>query len=504
MHSTPDQNLTPELKVIPSNSTTSGDDAKPEPPIDKELERKAVLKLDYTVLPMMALFYFLNFMDRANIGNARIAGLQKDLHLTDHEYQVCVAILYVTYMVFEMPSNLILRKIGPHILLPAIVTAWGITVTAQGFVKSYAGLIIIRLILGALEGPLFPGMVLYLSGFYTRTELSMRIAFFFSTASLSGAFSGLLAAALTNLHGVGNLPGWSWIFIIEGLITVLVGVLGFYFVPKSPRESRYLSPDQIDCIYARLERDNPLEKHAVDNFSLKQMAQSMLSPHVVMACIMFFCSGSNVLGLANFLPSIVKQLGFSPVRSQLLTVGPFGAAFFFTLLISYYSDKYQSRGIPMIILACVASIGYIIYLCSHKTYTLYGSLFFLVSGSYPMVPLGSGWASNNSEPHYRRATTIGLCFFFSSAGTILSTWRFPTKEGPRFTKTTIMTLSFAIVTGVLAVVNMIYLNRQNKLKVSKREELLAPYRKDDEKNGYDEAKAWIELGDRHPDFKYIL
>lgn len=77
-------------------------------------------------------------------------------------------------MVFEMPSNLILRKIGPHILLPAIVTAWGITVTAQGFVKSYAGLIIIRLILGALEGPLFPGMVLYLSGFYTRTELSMR------------------------------------------------------------------------------------------------------------------------------------------------------------------------------------------------------------------------------------------------------------------------------------------------------------------------------------------
>ncbi|PPR06291.1 hypothetical protein CVT24_001097 [Panaeolus cyanescens] len=503
MHSEQDHSVASDLKAIPSNSTDS-ENVKDEKPIDRDLERRAVLKLDCTVLPMMALFYFLNFMDRANIGNARIAGLQADLHLSDHRYQVCVAILYVTYMVFEMPSNLILRKVGPHILLPFIVTAWGIVVVAQGFVKSYGGLVAIRLILGALEGPLFPGMVLYLSGFYTRSELSLRIAFFFSTASLSGAFSGLLAAALSNMDGLGNLPGWAWIFIIEGLMTVIVGVLGFYFVPKTPNHSRYLTQAEKDCIYARLERDNPLEKHAVDNFSLKQMVRSMLSPHVVMACIMFFCSGSNVLGLANFLPSIVRQLGFSPVKSQLLTVGPFGAAFFFTLLISYYSDKHKSRGIPMIILAIVACIGYIIYLCSHKKYTLYGSLFFLVSGSYPMVPLGAGWAANNSEPHYRRATTIALCFFASSAGTILSTWRFPSKEGPRFTKTTIMTLTFAAVTGVLAIVNMIYLNHQNKLKVTKREELLAPYRKDDEKEGYDEAKAWIELGDRHPDFKYIL
>ncbi|PPR04191.1 hypothetical protein CVT24_010739 [Panaeolus cyanescens] len=495
------QHGTPELKMIRSNST--GSDEKIEKPIDHALERRAVLKLDLTVLPTMAVFYFLNFMDRANIGNARIAGLQADLQLSDHKYQICVAVLYVTFIVFEIPSNLLLRKIGPHILLPTIVTIWGIVVTAQGFVKSYGHLVVIRLILGALEGPLFPGLVLYLSGFYTRSELSMRIAFFFSTASLSGAFSGLLAAALTNLEGVGGLAGWAWIFIIEGLMTVVAGVVGFFVVPKTPKESRFLTQEEKDAIYARLERENPLDKH-VDTFSIKQVVQSITSPHVIMVLLMFFCSGSNVLGLANFLPSIVRQLGFSPVKSQLLSVGPFGAAFFFTLLVSYYSDKYKSRGIPMIILAIVACIGYIIYLCSRDKYTLYGSLFFLVCGSYPMVPLGSGWAANNSEPHYRRATTIGLCFFASGAGTILSTWRFPTKEGPRFTNTTIMTLTFAAVTGLLTIANMYYLNRQNKLKVSNREELLRPYAKDGEKGGFDERKAWIELGDRHPDFKYIL
>ncbi|KAF9038139.1 MFS general substrate transporter [Panaeolus papilionaceus] len=489
-----------------ASASSQSENNKPDPvdePIDHALEKRAVLKLDLTILPVMSLFYFLSFLDRANIGNARIAGLQANLHLTDHRYQICVAILYVPYMLSELPSNLILRKVGPHLLLPAVVTAWGIVVIFQGFVKSFSGLIVVRLILGALEGPMFPGMVLYLSGFYTRKELSLRIAFFFSTASLAGAFSGLLAAALSNLHGVGNLPGWAWIFIIEGLFTVLVGVAGFFLVPRTPRQSRFLTEAEKDAIIRRLERSKPLDKH-VDRFTFKQLVQSIISPHVMFIFVIFFTSGSIVLGLSNFLPSIVRQLGFTPTRSQLLTVGPFGAAFVVTLVSAYYSDKYNTRGIPLIICSVITSIGYIMYLSSRDKYTLYGSLFFTVSGSYPMGPLGAGWAANNSEPHYRRATSIGLGFVASSCGAILSTWRFPTKEGPRFTKTTIQTLVFAIATGLVALANMAYLHRQNKLKVKDRELLLAPYAKDDEKAGFDEKKAWLELGDRHPDFKYIL
>ncbi|PPR06287.1 hypothetical protein CVT24_001093 [Panaeolus cyanescens] len=486
--------------------SSSGDHGKTDTvdePIDHALERRAVLKLDLTILPMMSLFYFLSFLDRANIGNARIAGLQTDLHLTDHRYQICVAILYVPYMLSELPSNLLLRKIGPHLLLPAVVTAWGIVVTFQGFVKSFSGLIVVRLILGALEGPMFPGMVLYLSGFYTRKELSLRIAFFFSTASLAGAFSGLLAAGLSNLHGAGNLPGWSWIFIIEGIFTVVIGVAGFFLVPRTPRQSRFLTDAEKDAILRLLERSKPLDVH-VDKFSVKQIIQSIISPHVIFVFIIFFTSGSIVLGLSNFLPSIVRQLGFTPTKSQLLTVGPLGAAFFLTLISAYYSDKYNTRGIPLVICSIITSIGYIMYLSSRNKYILYGSLFFTVSGSYPMGPLGAGWAANNSEPHYRRATSIGLGFVASSCGAILSTWRFPTKEGPRFTKTTITTLVFALATGLVAIINMIYLNRQNQLKIKRREELLAPYADDNEKAGYDQKKAWIELGDRHPDFKYIL
>ncbi|KAF9044192.1 MFS general substrate transporter [Panaeolus papilionaceus] len=496
-----DQHVAPDLKAVQTNNSSYNE--KVDNSIDHALEKRAVLKLDITVLPMMALFYFLNFMDRANIGNARIAGMQADLHLTDHKYQICVAILYVTYMAFEIPSNLLLRKIGPHILLPFIVTIWGSVVMAQGFVKTYGHLVAIRLILGALEGPLLPGLVLYLSGFYTRRELSMRLALVVSTASLSGAFSGLLAAALANMDGIGGLAGWSWIFIIEGIVTALAGIIGFWLVPKTPNDSMFLTQDERDAVYRRLARENPLDKH-VDTFTFKQVLRSITSPHVMMAFVMFFCSGSNILGLANFLPSIVRQLGFSPIKSQLLSVGPFGAGFFVTLTASYYSDKYKSRGIPLIVLSMVAVVGYIIYLCSHDKYTMYGSLFFLVSGSYPMIPIGAGWAANNSEPHYRRATTIGFCFFFTGAGTILSTWRFPTKEGPRFTNTTIMTMTFAAVTGVLAFAIRVYLTRQNKLKEVRREELLKPFANDDEKGGYDEAKAWIELGDRHPDFKYML
>jgi MFS family permease len=201
---------TPPAKTVESQSSLASHDT----PLHRQLEKQAVRKLDYTILPVMTVFYFLSFLDRANIGNARVAGLQKDLHLTDRQYQICVTVLYVPYIVAELPANLLLRRIGPRIMMPTLLTLWGIVVTLQGLVTSYAGLATVRAFLGLVEGPMFPGIVLYLSGFYTREELSLRVALFFSSASLSGAFSGLLAAAIQNMHGIGGKAGWAWIFIL--------------------------------------------------------------------------------------------------------------------------------------------------------------------------------------------------------------------------------------------------------------------------------------------------
>jgi len=467
-----------------------------------EAERRAVRKLDYTIVPVMTVFYLLSFLDRANIGNARVAGLQKSLGLTDHQYSVVITVLYVPYILAELPSNLLLRWIGPRFLMPTLLTTWGVIVTLQGLITSYAGLVVARAILGAVEGPMFPGIVLYLSGFYTRRDLSFRIALFFSAASLSGAFSGLLAAAIQHMDGVGGRPGWAWIFILEGLFSVLMGIGGFFLVPSTPQESRFLTQEEKDLIKCRLEHDRPSVTPDVpaDKFSIREIFRSFTSIHVIINFVMLFMDGTMLYGLAFFLPSIVNQLGFSPVNSQLLSAGPFAAGFFVTLIAAYFSDKYQNRAIPTAIIASLAVIGFSIFLGTKDKFTAYGSLYLTVPGVYAVAPLLSAWMANNSEPYYRRASSIAAGFIATNSGGILSTWRFPTKDGPRFTKTTIMDLTFAVLVVTLPALNVAVLRYMNQQKRQRRAEILAPYVTEKEPDGG--LRAWMELGDKHPDFVY--
>lgn len=184
-----------------------------QPSSSSSSERRALWKLDLSTIPILAMFYFLSFLDRANLGNARLAGLQTNLHLSDHDYSMALTVTYIPYILSELPANLLLKKLGPNLFLPGIVTIWGLITTMQGFVNSYSGLVAARFFLGLVEGGMFPAIVLYLSFFYTRRELQLRIALFFSAASLSGAFSGLLAYGIIRLDGKGNRPGWAWIFI---------------------------------------------------------------------------------------------------------------------------------------------------------------------------------------------------------------------------------------------------------------------------------------------------
>ncbi|KAF9267380.1 MFS general substrate transporter [Marasmius fiardii PR-910] len=471
--------------------------------IDPAAGKRAVRRLDLAILPMMTLYYFLSFLvsTRNKLGNARVAGLQKALHMTDHQYSVCVTVLYVPYIFAELPSNLLLRKLTPRIVMPSLLTVWGLIVTFQGFITTYPTLVGVRALLGLVEGPMFPGIVLYLSGFYTRRELSLRVAIFFSAASLSGAFSGLLAAAIIHMDGLGGRPGWAWIFILEGIFSVLVGITGFFVTPSTPRDVKFfVTEEDKDVLERRLIQDRPsVTPH--DHFSLKEVFRSLSSPHVIMVFVLFYMTGTTLYGLALFLPSIVNQLGYTPNESQLLSVGPFAAGFLVTLVSAYYSDRHQVRAIPTAMISTLAIIGFAMYLTAETKLVRYGSLYLTVPGVYAVAPVVSAWMANNSEPYYTRATSIAVGFIATNSGGITSTWMFPTKEGPRFIKTTIVDLVFSALIVVIAIVNALYLRRQNRIKKERRAQILAPYLEDGKSEDGGE-RAWMELGDRHPDFKY--
>ncbi|GAA5936451.1 uncharacterized protein JCM15063_001890 [Sporobolomyces koalae] len=460
--------------------------------VASEAEYKAaVRKLDWIVLPLTAAIYLVNFLD----GNAKVAGLQHDLGLTSHQYLICITVTYVPYIVSELPSNLLLKKIGPQILIPTLVTVWGIVSCLTGLVQNFSGLVAARFFLGLCEGGVFPGLVLYLSMFYRRKELQSRISIFFASASISGAFSGLLAAAIINLDGKGGQEGWRWIFYLEGLFTTLFGVTLFWLLPGSPSTCKFLSPRQRELVTRRLAVDSPGGEAALDDegFSWTEIRKSLTSPHVLILGVSMWCLGMTLYSLSYFLPSIIATFGYNTVQTQLLTVPPFVAAFLFTLLTAWYSDKYGSRGVCTMVCSAIGLVGYTMFYKSSLTSVRYTALFLAVTGIYSAAPALITWMPNNSAGHYRKSTSIAFGFILTNAGGIASTWLFPQEEAPHYKTASRTLVAMATLMGVFAGINLMYLRYANAQKAVRRRE----------QNGDVALRdSWKEEGDRHCEFVY--
>ncbi len=207
-------------------------------PVDEEAlsqnlnESSLVRKLDITLLPALTLLYLLSFLDRSNVGNARIEGLATDLHMTGDQYLTGLTLYFIGYVLFEVPANMVLKIWKPNLWLPTLTLAWGVVSTLMGVTQSRAGFFVVRFFLGVTEAGLFPGIVFYLSmwvvprtvfvmltahRWYKRNERQFRVALFFSAASLAGAFGGILAWGIAHMKGVGGYNGWRWIFILVRL-----------------------------------------------------------------------------------------------------------------------------------------------------------------------------------------------------------------------------------------------------------------------------------------------
>ena len=181
--------------------------------------RKLLRKLDLKLLPALTFLYLLSFLDRSNVGNARVEGLTKDLNMTGDQYLTGLTLYFVGYVLFEVPCNVVLKMWTPRMWLPTLTLVWGIVSTLMGVTQNYAGFLAVRFFLGVSESGLFPGIVYYLSMWYKREERHYRVALFFSAAALAGAFGGILAWGIAHMRGVGGYSGWRWIFILVCLPT---------------------------------------------------------------------------------------------------------------------------------------------------------------------------------------------------------------------------------------------------------------------------------------------
>lgn len=221
------------------------------------LEKALVKKIDLRLLPTLIIMYLMNYLDRNNIAAARLAGLEEELGLTGTQYLTCVSILFVGYILMQVPSNLFLNKTGtPAFYLPACMVIWGVISAATSAAQSFGGLLAVRFFLGFVEAAYFPGCLFFLSSWYTRKELGFRTAILYSGSLMSGAFSGLITAGITgNLDGKRRLRAWRWLFIIEGTITIFIALFAVLVLPNFPRTTTWLTENERQLAVWRLDED---------------------------------------------------------------------------------------------------------------------------------------------------------------------------------------------------------------------------------------------------------
>ncbi|KAK5134254.1 hypothetical protein LTR08_006798 [Meristemomyces frigidus] len=474
----------PGANGYPSVPNTAGydDDLHVECPAHTT-ERKLVRRIDLHVVPFLCILYLLAFLDRVNIANANVYGMTPELGLDGNKYNVALVIFFVPYILFEIPSNMLLKRFRPHVWLSLNMLLFGFTTAMQGVVTSYSGLLATRFFLGLFETGMFPGCFYLIGMWYRRHEAQKRFSFFFCSTTLAGAFGGLLAAAIGKMDGI---------FILEGCLTVLFGLAFFFVLPDFPEESKWLAPDEKAYVAARLRADQgrSARERAI---TLKDAGNVLKDYKVIVAGFMYFGLIVPAYGYAYFAPGIIKTFGYSAVQTQLHSVPPWAAAFGLAMLVAFLSDWTQKR-MPFAIAAiCVAIAGFAILLTVHDRPKLqYAALFLVAMGAYTAMPLIVCWFNMNLGGHHRRSIGSAWQVSFGNVGGIIAVFAFLKKDAPDYVTGYAICIAFTCLSVVSCILYGFACLAANRKRDKTPVDLgLTEYEK-------------TELGDMNPEYRYLL
>ncbi|KAF2821798.1 MFS general substrate transporter [Ophiobolus disseminans] len=466
-------------------------------------EKKILRKMDLRLIPMLALLYLLSFLDRGNIGNAKIEGLVEDLGMSGAQYNWCLTVFFFTYAAFEVPSNLLLKKLRPSVWLPTIMVAWGIVMTLMGIVQGYHGLLIARIFLGVAEAGLFPGVAYYITMWYARHEAQFRQALFFSAASVAGAFSGLLAFGIAHMDGVGGLEGWRWIFILEGILTVIVAVVAYFTLYDFPETASFLTEEERAFVVYRLKYQDfkdEREEGAVrvaqdDSFQWKFVKSAFLDWQIWTNIWVYWGIVCPLYGISLFLPSIIRGLGYTSSTAQLLTVPIYITASVLAVAVAWFSDRVGKRYPFILVCLCIMAVGFIMCVSSATPGVIYAGVFIATCALYPAFPGNITWLSNNLAGSTKRATGQAIQIAVGNLAGAMASNFYRAEDAPRYILGHALELGF-IGAGIIALLVLVF---NYKRINAKRERQMA----EGAHNGYTPEELGA-LGDRAITYRYFL
>ncbi|KAL7321203.1 hypothetical protein PS15m_000998 [Mucor circinelloides] len=442
------------------NNSTSFTELKAVQQISPQDEKKLVRTLDIRIMPLFCLFYFADFLDRANIGNATLAGLQTDLGMTTYELSTAISAFFITYIIFEVPSNVVLKRTNAAMWLSFIMLVWGIATLLTAFVTNFTGLLIARLVLGAAESGYIPGIMFLLSKVYTPQEFSLRVSILLTMATLSGLLSGPLTYGMSYLDGRNGLHDWQYLFIVEGAPTVALAIVSYFFLFDDLQNVKWLSTEQkvLQANRMTIHQNTDTDQEAV---SIQTFKDVFMDWKTWAFALVFLLNSINVTSITVFAPTLIDGFGFDPKTSQLLTAPPCAIATIGVLTGGYLAGRYNRRSPLLVIGSITIAIGYTCLLFLTNKWALYCTLFLIPAGMGMQAAAAIGWSAINYHDLNVRAVAVASVLMVGNVGSIIAAYLFRSQDAPRYAFGMIFNLITAVVSAMLSTLTGYLLYREN-------------------------------------------
>ncbi|OXH24348.1 MFS transporter [Cryptococcus neoformans] len=432
----------------------------------KRIEKRLKLKLDLR-FSILIFIYILNYIDRNNAAAARLKGFEEDLNLTGQQFPTILSILYVGYILFQVPSNMLLNHIGrPSIYIPIAMLIWGMISVLTGVCHNYVGVLLTRLFLGVVEAAFLPGALFILSKWYRKDEISLRYTLLYCGNLISNAFGSLIAAGvLANMGGKLGHAAWRWLFYIEGALTMFFALIAMFMLPDFPHNSkRGFTEEELKVAQLRMLEDvGEIDQDSKDEkwHTGFIMAVTDWKIYILMGSLTTCVTG---LSFNIYFPTLTKTLGYGTTETLLLAAPPWIFSCLLALANSTHSDRTNEKFWHSTWPLLMGIVGFIISIAvpPEKKAGRYVALF-LQAGSYAGYIIMYTWMSSSfPRPPAKRAVALAFMNAMSQVGNIVGSYIWPTKFGPSYAKSYGIVLSMFGATILLNLWFRMILMRANK------------------------------------------
>ncbi|KAF6764168.1 major facilitator superfamily domain-containing protein [Ephemerocybe angulata] len=394
-------------------------------PSDPE-EKALVRRLDRRILPIACLLYLFAYLDRSNLGNARLQGLPGDVlggDPTGKKFDWIVSVFYFSYIVCQIPAVVISKLFPPRVWIACAAVGWGVASTLMASAYTFGSLVVCRLFIGIFEAGFGPAIPLYFLA-------SLRWPIGLASLQFAGAFGGVLAFGIQHIDS--SVSNWRILFLVEGLPPIILGIATLFLLPDRPESTTFFNERERKIALNRMNRATRGDVGATVN--REHIYLAFKDWRIYVGGVIYFGLNSALASISAFLPTIIATFGHTNAIAQLLTVPPYATAAVVLIAFSRASDIRQSRG-PFMATACsITGAGYLILLLAkHNVHALYFATFCITSGTYTTIGLTIAWFAHNLGSETKKATGIPMFMAIGQCGSILGSHIFPKSEGPSYT-----------------------------------------------------------------------